>query len=517
MMIINKFSIFFIFSLYLTLFLCSPVNAKEGHPKSISSLEQTIVEQDKLLYDAIFNSQDEEYLKDLFEVDLEFYHDKGGLMFKSGEAFLNGWLRIWALQETGKKNWQRRELLSTEVYPLNNYGALQIGTHRFYETRPDGIEFAMDDAKFVHLWKVKDKKWKLARIVSYDHQPITTPPLEITEETVLKLKGWMQELNVPAVGIGLINDGKTTYSKVFGNQSEGVKASSNTIFKVASITKPVSALVTLKMVDQGLWDLDEPLANYWTDPDVVNDPRNKKLTTRHVLNQLSGLPNWRFLTDSGKLNFLFDPGEKFEYSGEGFEYLKKAVEHKFSRPFESIAHKVLFNKAEMNNTKFWWDETVEQSMYAENFNEDGKQYKTEKYYKALAAGNILSTTDDYLKFGEHVLAGAGLEPELFAEIQKPHSSMIDDLLTYGYGWMNLKLSNGNHVIYHDGRDPGVRTIIIFIPSTNQGIVILTNGDNGDLLYRKLLSELSPLTADFVSQFNKAVEIYLARQKQSEHN
>ena len=79
------------------------------------------------------------------------------------------------------------------------------------------------------------------------------------------------EYIVPAVGIGLIENGKLKFIEVYGEHQKGNPAPKNIIFNVASITKPVVALTTLKLVLNGNWDLDEPLYHYWVDPDIKND------------------------------------------------------------------------------------------------------------------------------------------------------------------------------------------------------------------------------------------------------
>ena len=87
----------------------------------------------------------------------------------------------------------------------------------------------------------------------------------------------------------------------------------------------MTAIVTLKLVEKGLWDLDEPVYKYHIDKDIKNSPELKKLTTRHILSHQSGFPNWRHLTESQRLSFEFEQGTQFQYSGEGFEYLRKAL------------------------------------------------------------------------------------------------------------------------------------------------------------------------------------------------
>ena len=152
----------------------------------------------------------------------------------------------------------------------------------------------------------------------------------INPDTIQK---WLNENKVPAIGIGLIENGKITYIEVFGELRKGATAPDNAIFGVASMTKPVVAMLTLKLVEAGDWNLDEPLFHYWIDPDVAGDPLHKKLTTRHVLRHQTGFANWRTNHPTKKLAFDFEPGTNSHYSGEGFVYLQRALENKFKKSF----------------------------------------------------------------------------------------------------------------------------------------------------------------------------------------
>src|SRR5688572_8038368 len=87
-----------------------------------------------------------------------------------------------------------------------------------------------------------------------------------------------KEQKVPAVEVGVVRDGRGREVKVYAELADGVPAPYDAIFNVASLTKPVVTMLTLRLVSMGKWDLDEPLAKYWTDPDVAADPRAKQLT-----------------------------------------------------------------------------------------------------------------------------------------------------------------------------------------------------------------------------------------------
>ncbi|HET8782018.1 MAG TPA: serine hydrolase domain-containing protein [Pyrinomonadaceae bacterium] len=319
-------------------------------------------------------------------------------------------------------------------------------------------------------------------------------PAPISFEFEKKIPDWLKETNVPAAGVGIIENGKLKYTKVFGELKKGdptVKpAPSNTIFQVASLTKPIVEILTLQLVSQREWNLDEPLANYWIDPDVANDPRHKKLTTRHVLTHQSGFPNWRSINASNKLEFIADPGTKVGYSGEGLEYLRRALEKRFNQPLEQLAQKRLFQAYGMKNTRFFWDASVDVSRFAVAHNKEGKPYEIHKNTTANAADLMLTTVDDYGRFAVNVLKGRGLSPEVFEDMVRPQVPYPSGKnLFFGLGWMIMPdLSNGEYALIHTGSDPGVNTVVVLFPKSQRGLIVFTNGDNGVQVWTRILAE-----------------------------
>jgi len=299
---------------------------------------------------------------------------------------------------------------------------------------------------------------------------------------------WMKNENVPAAGVCIIENAKIKQVKVFGNLEYHTPAPLNTLFNLASLTKPLISTTTLKLVSDGQWQLDEPLCNYWTDPDVANDPLNKKLTTRHVLCHQSGLPNWRGNEPNGKLSFAFEPGSQWKYAGEGFEYLRKALEIKFKTPIEKLVDSILFNPLDMKNTHFYWNKNMDTTRYAERYRADGTQYEKEKWYEANASNLVLSTLEDYGKFGVAILKGNFLSEAVQDEMIKTQA-ILKNGKTFGLGWnVTRNLTKGGYALTHTGRNRGQNTIIILLPEEKKGIIVFTNGDSGDKLYERIISE-----------------------------
>ncbi|HEX7155299.1 MAG TPA: serine hydrolase domain-containing protein [Thermoanaerobaculia bacterium] len=312
----------------------------------------------------------------------------------------------------------------------------------------------------------------------------------------------LKEHKIPAVGIGVIRDGKLQRVEVYGQLAEGVAAPYDTIWNVASLTKPVVALLTLKLVAEGKWSLDEPLAKHWVDPDVANDPRHKKLTTRHVLSHQTGFKNWRWLEESKKLTFNADPGTKFGYSGEGFEYLRRALEQKLGKSLAQLSQTYVFDAAGMPDTRHLWDARMDEARFARWHDGEGRNtYTDHRTTKANAADDLLTTVEDYGRFAAWVLNGAGLPPALFNEMLKQQATMRPGA-AFSLGWELIQdLPNGEYALIHSGSDEGVKTLVILLPRSKQGVVVLTNGDNGVRLYPKLITDHLDVGAELLERAN----------------
>ena len=316
----------------------------------------------------------------------------------------------------------------------------------------------------------------------------------------IEMKKWLTENNVPAVGIGIIMDGKLKQIKMFGELKKNNPAPYNTIFNVASLTKPVVAMLTLKLVSMGEWKLEEPLSNYYIDPDVANDPRSKKLNTRHILSHQTGFVNWRWLHKSKKLTFDFDPGTKFQYSGEGFEYLKHALEGKFKKPLEQLADSLIFKPLKMADSRFVWNKSMDSSRFAMWHDKDGRNtYETTKQTVASAADDLLTTIEDYGNFCVAVINGFGLPEIIFNDMVKPQA-IIKKNDYMGLGWEILdSIGDNEYALVHTGSDKGVKTLAILLPKSKEGLLIMTNGDNGTSLYNKLIIETLSLGKEIMER------------------
>ena len=296
----------------------------------------------------------------------------------------------------------------------------------------------------------------------------------------------------PAVGVGVIRDGKLREVRVSGELLQGQPAPYDTIFNVASLTKPIVAVLTLRLVAEGKWDLDEPLAKYWVDPDIAQDPRHRLLTTRHVLAHQTGFKNWRWLDEGEKLMFHFDPGTQHQYSGEGFEYLRRALEKKFGLSLAELSQKYVFDVAGMRETQHAWDARTDESRFAQWHDEKGAHaYPNHRITRVNAADDLLTTVEDYGRFAAWVMNGAGLPAPLFTAMTSPVAPIRENQ-SMSLGWeLFSNLSGGEYALVHSGSDKGVKSLVIILPKSRWGLVLMTNTDNGFALFEKVIIETLP--------------------------
>ena len=129
-------------------------------PVRSGSLYDELARMESALFEAAFITCDADKFRAIFTDDAEFYHDRTGASYGND---------VRTLKSCPRDNGVTRTLVlgSLEVYPMQGYGAIQVGQHTFAKAGESGSEVA----QFVHLWKREGTAWKLARVLSFDHRP----------------------------------------------------------------------------------------------------------------------------------------------------------------------------------------------------------------------------------------------------------------------------------------------------------------------------------------------------------
>lgn len=290
----------------------------------------------------------------------------------------------------------------------------------------------------------------------------------------------MERSGVPGLSLAVIEGGEIVHDGAYGvtNSETGAPVTRDTLFEAASLSKPLFAYFVLLQVEKGRLDLDRPLYEYWPHPELVDDPRHTGLTARMVLAHASGLPNWRSDT-GGHLSFLFEPGTRYGYSGEAYEYLKDALKHRLGIDDEGL--QALFD-AEVaapigaDFLRYTWDASIPRRKAFGH--RDGIPTDNDRHDMNFGASYSLNTTVlDYARFLTALIETDGrrsgaverllaIQDNMPAEEGEMHRSL-------GFP---VKAARRGLRYYHSGNNGDFRAYCHFYPASGDGIVLFGNSN-----------------------------------------
>jgi CubicO group peptidase (beta-lactamase class C family) len=311
----------------------------------------------------------------------------------------------------------------------------------------------------------------------------------------------MKDGEVPGLGIAVIKDGKISLNRGFGvmNASTKEPVTNATVFEAASLSKPVFAYAVLKLVDAGKLDLDKPLIQYLGKPYIENDERINLITARRVLTHTTGFPNWR--PKDQPLKIIIPPGERFSYSGEGFVYLQKVVEHLSGESLDVFMKHMVFEPLGMKSSSYVWQPDYEK-LKATGHTGANRPGERRKPTEANAAASLQTTSLDYAKFVVAVMNGTGLKAStgkamLSSQIQvdedcrtctgTPPSGKLSPSVSWGFG-IGLQQTKDGLSFWHWGDNGDVHCYVVGYPQQKSGMVVFTNSGNGHSIIPEILRE-----------------------------
>ncbi|MBQ0735468.1 serine hydrolase [Aquimarina celericrescens] len=333
-----------------------------------------------------------------------------------------------------------------------------------------------------------------------------------------KIEQLVNDAKVHGIGITLFNHNRIAYEKTFGykNYQEKLPLIKNTNMYGASFSKAVFAVLVMKLVEENVIDLDTPLESYlpkkiynykpltrWHDnfSDLKTDTLYHEITARMCLNHTTGFPNWRWDEPDHKLRVLLEPGSRYSYSGEGFVYLQVVLEKILGKSLEELAQEKVFTPIGMNHSSYQWKTSFGDN-FAHGHSSSGEMYKKDIDNEPRGGSTLETTTGDYSKFLEAVLQKKIISQKSWIELFKPQikirsvmqfgplskkdSTLNDKIkLSYGLGWGILESPYGKGV-FKEGHTNGFEHYSILFPETGKGIMIMTNSDNGEGIFKELL-------------------------------
>lgn len=262
-------------------------------------------------------------------------------------------------------------------------------------------------------------------------------------------------------------------------------ATPTTLFEAASLSKPVFAYLVMALAEEGLLDLDRPLAETFDYPRLADQEQYAALTPRMVLTHRTGLPNWMgegdFYQREGQVTFTEEPGAAFTYSGEGFQLLQAFTEDLTGKSLEEQFQERL--GALMPNSTFrrpFPEGAVLSRGYARASEPETGRDMVAVGERGMAASSLATTAEDYAQFLSHVCRRTGLKPQTYAEYLRPQSPAPEEgpfPTSWALGFMTVEV-DGATFIGHGGNNGNYRALAGFIKETGDGFVVLTNSQSG---------------------------------------
>lgn len=345
------------------------------------------------------------------------------------------------------------------------------------------------------------------------HTPITTQ--NTTQAFIEAVETEIEKEFVGNYAMAVFENGKLVDELFY---SKGAPVNKHTLFQVASLSKFISAMGVMKLVEQGKLDLDTPVNSYlsrWKLPPSEFD--NNKVTVRKLLSHTAGLTDGlgyagfeigtpiqsleASLTQasdadegaSGIVKVGVDPGTKFNYSGGGYTLLQLLIEEISGQSFDAFMKDVLFTPLGMTSSTYEWEESLN-GVLCDFYNSDGTSAK-HYIYTSKAATSLYTTLSDlelFFQFYTQVEKGKSLQKgiltsETLTAMRHPHASVLGEDI-WGLGTMLYTgTDTNNFIIGHDGKStPPINTAFRLHPENGNGIIILETGH--PILATQLASE-----------------------------
>ncbi|MEM7655928.1 MAG: serine hydrolase domain-containing protein [Bacteroidota bacterium] len=327
------------------------------------------------------------------------------------------------------------------------------------------------------------------------------------------------------LAVSIIGPDRIHFQEAFGwaHRENEDSLSTQHLFNAASFSKAVFGYLSAQMIAEGTLDPDLPLQTYFDQPipelafnrdwkgfgALVDDPRYEQITARMCLNHTTGFPNWRWLTKAGDfdregdIRFQSDPGERYSYSGEGIQLAQYAVEKLADQPLEALAQQRVFQPLGMKQSSYVGVSLTE-GRFAYGHDQEQHSKKLDPSDEARAAGSMMTSVADMSLFCQHLLRQY-LKKDSAVHVMWTPSVRIrskaqfgyqswettdenDEIaLSYGMGWGLLQTPYGPGA-FKEGHDDGFQHYMIMFPEAKLGVILMTNSDNGESIFKALLEK-----------------------------
>ncbi len=408
------------------------------------------------------------------------------------------WVYNWAVQS----DWLRPDPLASQDLPAQPAAG------------PDGdwvrSGVLSGDPNPSRSFRPRDPAAPVAERISHiEHWML--PPVLVAGEPPrpVTLTDRMATLHVPGVSVAVIHNGRIDWTRGYGVAGpSGSPVTPDTLFQAASISKPVTALVTMRLAQQKAIDLDVDVSAYLGGWKLPRDPNaaDRLVTLRDLLTHTGGLTVHGFAgyspgapiptidqilngqppANSDGVRVDTTPGVLWRYSGGGYVVIRKALETVSGMPFAELAQRTVLAPAGMTHSSFAQPLPVAAAANAAwPYGADGQPLKEGAHvYPEVTPDGLWTTPTDLARLVLEVQASLGgspngaVAPAIAREMLEPGG-----LANWGMGW-GLGGASDTRYFWHSGSNAGFKSML-FAYRNGEGMVIMTNSDAGERLAAEL--------------------------------
>jgi CubicO group peptidase (beta-lactamase class C family) len=336
-------------------------------------------------------------------------------------------------------------------------------------------------------------------------------PADKVEQVDAFISAWMAQHKAPALSVAIVTDNQLRWTNGYGlaDVENAVPAKADTAYRLASISKSLTATAVMQLVEKGKLDLDAPIQKYC----AAFPQKQWPITARQLLTHFAGVrhnkpgelvstKHYNSLTealDSFKDEpLLYEPGTRYFYSTPGYTVLGCAIEGASGMAYLDYVRENIFKPAGMTRTQ-------SDNVYTLIANRARGYRKTQAGELENAplhdtsikipAGGLVSTVEDLARFAIAVMNGTLVKQATLEQMWIHPKARDGKESNYGFGWLTAE-QDGQKRVFNDGSQAGTRTYLFLIPGERFAIALMTN------LERAWCEELVP----------KIIEVVLGKKK-----
>jgi CubicO group peptidase (beta-lactamase class C family) len=300
---------------------------------------------------------------------------------------------------------------------------------------------------------------------------------------------WLNK-NVPSVSVGILSKGKIVYQDAvgFSDLENTTPANPKTIYRIASISKSITAVAIMQLFERGKIGLDDDVRKY-----IPYFPRKKwKFTIRQLLSHTAGIRNYRnnefdskdsYRSTRDAVNSIvndpleFEPGTKYQYTTLGYNLLAAVIENVTKIPFTDYLKKYIFTPSGMTFTFPEYHKDIIHNRahgYEKNIYRKFENAPLSDLSLKFAGGGLISNTEDLLKFANCLMNGKLIKTSTLDIMTGPVTLKNGQVLGYSLGFSSGKDNMGRRYITHSGSGTGFVSNLLIYPDDYCAFVYLVN-------------------------------------------